>query len=86
MVEASDGGSSLFPFFSERLVRQLTGCSIEKIPQATLTKGTVLKTLMTSRTAACDYYLVIADGSTLLASDKPTGNPLDYEIILVPQE
>ena len=72
--------------FSDRLVRQLTGCSIDQIPKNTLTKGTVLKTLMTSRSNKGDCYLVIADGSTLKASDKPTGNPLDYEIVIVPQE
>ena len=72
--------------FSDRLVRQLTGCSIDQIPKSELTKGTVLKTLMTSRSDNYDCYLVIADGSTLNASDKPTGNPLDYEVVLVPQK
>lgn len=71
--------------FSESLVRQLTGCSIEQIPKSELTKGTVLKTLMVSRGTSSDYYLAIADGSTLEASDKPTGNPRDYEIIEVKQ-
>lgn len=69
--------------FSNRLVKQLTGCSIDQIPKSELTKGTVLKTLMVSRDANSDYYLVIADGSLLSASDKPTGNPKDYEIIEV---
>ena len=71
--------------FSDRLVRQLTGCSIDQIPRNTLQQGTVLKVLLVSRSKENDYYLVIADGSYLKASDKPTGNPLDYEIIMVPQ-
>ena len=83
MAKATRWGNTLG--FSDRLVKQLTGCSIDQIPKSDLTKGTALKTLMISRGANSDYYLVIAGGSSLSSSDKPTGNPEDYEIIEVKQ-
>ena len=71
--------------FSDRLVRTLTGCGIDQIPKGTLEKGTVLKTLLSSKTDKYLCLLVIADQSYLEGSDMPTGNPEDYQIIVVPQ-
>ena len=71
--------------FSDRLVRQMTGCSLDSIPRFELDKGTVLKTLLSSRSRTHVCYLVIADGSTLEANDSPTGDPKDYQIVVVPQ-
>jgi hypothetical protein len=72
--------------FSDRLVRTLTGCGIDQIPKGTLSQGTVLKSLLRSYTDAHLCILCIADGSYLEPSSEPTGDPCDYEVIVIPQK
>lgn len=72
--------------FSDRLVRTLTGCGIDQIPKGTLSQGTVLKSLLMSYTEEQLCILCIADGSYLESSSEPTGDPRDYEVIVIPQK
>ena len=72
--------------FSDRLVRAITGCGIDQIPKGTLSQGTVLKSLLMSYTEDNLNILCIADGSDVDANSKPTGDPRDYEVIVIPQK